>query len=532
MNPANNMFSHYDLSETTRHYSIDYNTILDLTIDDSGNLWTASGLSGVLKFGSDNKILLTLPTLDIRTYDLKLLDFIDSLNITNNALAKLTKVGNNQDLKKEFTLERQTDVMIVAMGEGARTEGMGDFGWLEDSKRDTAWSQINYYNSYYGGGALKNRIRVGIVTLNKGNYTLRYKSDDSHSYGNWNQAPPFDSTLWGIQVFDLSGRDINYYKNMIADNRNRPFINALNVTKVKYQSDGTVLIGTSSGLNKYDVSKNTIENLQENSNTTFASNLKQINDLFVDKNGVIWLATNGGLIKYDQNLKKFNVLDNKDGLPSDYIMAIEEDTYGNLWLSTLNGISKFNKDIRSPIFINYNVKDGLQGYTFAARASFESKSGDIFFAGQNGFNAFRSGNINKKVPKVNITEFKISNELVLPSSINSPLTKSILDTKQIELAYKQNSISFEFTAIQFSRPEKNLYAYRLDGFDKDGWIYDNRRLATYTNLAPGEYVFRVKASNSDGVWNEAGTSIKIKVLPPWWRTIWAYIGYVLLLGDQ
>jgi len=213
-------------------------------------------------------------------------------------------------------------------------------------------------------------------------------------------------------------------------------------------------------------------------------------------------------------------------------VAIEEDTYGNLWLSTLNGIAKFNKDIANPIFINYDVKDGLQGYAFNRRASFKSETGELFFAGQNGFNAFHSSNINKQVPQINISQLKISNEPVFPSSENSPLTKSILETKEIEIAYSQNNISFEFSAIHFSRPEKNQYAYRLDGFDKEGWIYDNRKFASYTNLPPGDYVFRVKGSNGDGVWNETGTSIKIKVLPPWWRTIWAYIGYVFVFAGM
>ena len=140
MNLSNKSFTDYDLSETTKHYSIGYNTISDLSMDDKGNLWIASGLSGVVKFEPENKVKLIIPTLDVRTYDLKLLGFIDSLNETNNALAKLTKVGNDQDLKKEFKLEKQTNVMIVAVGEGARVEGMADYGWLQDSKRDTAWS--------------------------------------------------------------------------------------------------------------------------------------------------------------------------------------------------------------------------------------------------------------------------------------------------------------------------------------------------------------------------------------------------------
>ena len=165
-------------------------------------------------------------------------------------------------------------------------------------------------------------------------------------------------------------------------------------------------------------------------------NLRQINDIFVDKDRVAWLATNGGLIKYDQPANNFHILYDKDGLPSNYIMAVEEDTYGNLWLSTLNGISKFNKDIQNPIFINYDIKDGLQGYAFNTRAAFRSESGDLFFAGQNGFNTFHSSNINNQLPKINITELKISNELITPSSENSPLTKSILDTKQLELTFQ------------------------------------------------------------------------------------------------
>ena len=250
----------------------------------------------------------------------------------------------------------------------------------------------------------------------------------------------------------------------------------------------------------------------------------------VDKDKVAWIATNGGLIKYDQQPNKFEILSDKDGLPSNYTNAIEEDIYGNLWLSTLNGISKFNKDTDHPIFINYDVRDGLQGYAFNNRASFRSESGELYFAGQNGINTFHSSNINKQLPQIEITQLKISNKLVTPSSENSPLTKSILDTKNIELAYSQNSISFDFTAIHFSRPEKNQYAYMLEGFDKNGWIYDNRRFATYTNLSPGDYVFRVKGSNGDGVWDETGTAINIKVLAPWWRTIWAYLGYVLCFG--
>ena len=419
--------------------------------------------------------------------------------------------------------------MIVSVGEGDPRAGgtMFDYGFLMNSKKDTVWKNPGYFKTFYISGATKNRISVDVLKLEKGSYTLRYVSDDSHSYGKWNQPPPIDSTWWGVQVFDLANSNVNYYKSLVAESESKPFINADFITKVEYQNDGSVLIGSFGGLFKYDIRKNTVDDLFTGNNSKLNQNIKSVEDLFVDKDKHVWLATDGGLLRYNQKTKQTKILYDKDGLPSNYILAIEEDTYGNLWLSTLNGISKFNEDADHPIFINYDVKDGLQGYTFNRQASFESQAGDLYFAGQNGFNVFHSSNINKQVPIIAITQLKISNEPVYPTSENSPLTKSILDTKNLELSYGQNNISFEFSAIHFSRPEKNQYAYKLDGFDK-GWIYDNRKFASYTNLPPGNYIFRVIGSNGDGVWNKVGASINIKVLPPWWRTWWAYTLYVLV----
>ena len=530
MNLSSNTFTNFDLRDNTKFTLINYGNIFDLSMDDYGNLWITSNMAGLVKFDTKSKTKQFIPTQEARTYDLNLVTAIDSLTKNKYALAGLTEVGDYQKLKKDFSLPNQADVMIVSVGEGLPSAGMVDYGWLQDSKSDTLWANNNYLKSFYIGGDFKNRIYAGIVSLKKGNYTLKYISDDSHSYGKWNADAPIDSALWGIQVFNLSGSDVNYYKSLISSSENHPFINSRFVRKVEYQNDGSVLIGTNTGLSKFDIRKNSVEFLQNDSKIFRSPNLQQINDIYVDKDRAAWIATNGGLIKYDQQVNTFEILYDKDGLPSNYIMAIEEDSYGNLWLSTLNGISKFNKDIQHPIFINYDVKDGLQGYAFTNQASFRSESGDLFFAGQNGFNTFHSSNINTQLPKINITQLKISNELVTAASENSPLNKSILDTKYIELAYGQNSVSFEFSAIHFSRPEKNQYAYMLEGFDKNGWIYDNRKFAMYTNLPPGEYVFKVKGANGDGIWNEAGASINIKVLAPWWSTFWAYIGYAFVLG--
>ena len=140
--------------------SLDYGNIRSLTMDDYGNLWIASGITGLVKFDTKSKTQQFIPTFAARTYDLKLLSFIDSLNSKNNSICKLTEIGDFQDLKKEFTIEKQNEVMIVSVGEGLQANGMLDYGWLQDAKSDTVWSQINFNNSFYLSGATKNRITL------------------------------------------------------------------------------------------------------------------------------------------------------------------------------------------------------------------------------------------------------------------------------------------------------------------------------------------------------------------------------------
>ena len=264
-NLANNSFTNYDLIDKTKHYTVDYNNIFSFSLDDYGNLWTASNLTGVAKFDTKNKTKQFIPSFEARTYDVNLFNLIESFNNDKNNLAKITQVGDYQDLTKEFNLQKQTEVMIVSVGEGLAANGMLDYGWLQNVGSDTIWSQLDYQKSFYLSGDYKNRITIGLITLKEGNYKLRYLSDDSHSYGKWNADAPIDSSLWGIQVFDLTGSDIGYYKGLISASENKPYINSRLVRKVEYQNDGTVLIGTTTGLSKYDIRKNSVEYLQDDS---------------------------------------------------------------------------------------------------------------------------------------------------------------------------------------------------------------------------------------------------------------------------
>ena len=280
MNLLNNTFTNYDLSDNSKYLKVNYNNVYDLSMDDYGDLWIAANQTGVVKFDTKNKTRQFIPTIATRTYNLNLFNIVDSLAKNEYAVAKLVEVGDSQNLKKEFNLQKQTDVMIVSVGEGEASPGMMDYGWLQDSNLDTIWIDNDYAKSFYVGGAYKNRIHIGILSLKKGNYTLRYISDEGHSYGKWNADPPIDSTLWGIQVFDLTGSDVNYYKSLLSSSENQPFINSEFARKVEYQNDGSVLIGTNSGLYKYDIRKKSVESLQSDSKIFESQNLIEINDVF------------------------------------------------------------------------------------------------------------------------------------------------------------------------------------------------------------------------------------------------------------
>jgi len=209
-------------------------------------------------------------------------------------------------------------------------------------------------------------------------------------------------------------------------------------------------------------------------------------------------------------------------------MGILEDEKGNLWLSTFRGLSRFNPE--NETFTNYTPDDGLQSWEFNSTVAFKSKDGRMFFGGANGFNAFYPDQIkdNPYLPPVVVTDFKIFNQS-LSIGDESVMQKSIFESNEITLSYKELVFTLEFAALNYISPEKNRYAYKMEGFDED-WRYvgSGRRFATYTHLDPGVYKFRVKAANNDGLWNEKETVVTIVITPPWWKTR-AFLGSIVLL---
>jgi signal transduction histidine kinase/ligand-binding sensor domain-containing protein len=323
--------------------------------------------------------------------------------------------------------------------------------------------------------------------------------------------------------FPLPVRDNNEYPDFVQ-------------SAVK-DSSGSIWLASTQGLLRFDLAslKWRVYKNQLNDSTSLSSNA--VFSLCLDPaqpRKYIWAGTSGGgLNRMDMltgNCIRYTV---KDGLPNNVIYGILPDEDGNLWMSTNKGLSCFNP--RKKSFRNFDYRDGLQSNEFNRRAYYRARDGRLFFGGVNGLNYFYPREIlnNTTVPQVVITGLKIGNQPVPVQPKGSPLTKVIFLTKKLTLPYEENIISFGFAAMDFTDPEKNTYRYKLQGFDKDWISSGTAHNATYTNLDPGSYTFWVRGSNSDGTWNEKGTSIQLIILPPWYMTWWfrtALAIAVLLIG--
>ncbi len=262
--------------------------------------------------------------------------------------------------------------------------------------------------------------------------------------------------------------------------------------------------------------------------TRYALPLGAPQSFLLDSQGNVWIGTDsGGLycLGPDRQTRRRYTLE--DGLPSDNVGSILEDDQGNVWVGTTRGVARILDGTRvpsKPHVLRFDVRDGLQGTEFKRGAAFRSAKGEMFFGGQQGFNFFFPKLIqtNPHVPPVVLTNLQLFNQNVTVGEPGSPLaTSTITEAKGLTLSYRDSVVTFEFAALDFVQPAKNQYRYKLEGFDANWNEVGTRRLATYTNLPPGSYTLRVAGSNNDGVWNDEGARLAVRVVPPFWRT-WAF----------
>jgi len=326
----------------------------------------------------------------------------------------------------------------------------------------------------------------------------------------------------GISYYDRNRKTfINYTpeNSNLSDN----FVKVIAV-----DSYGNLWVGGALGLNLFNPETETFIIYKHDENNDKSLSKGYVLSILEAGDSTLWIGTTGGLNKFDRKKQSFTHYYVKDGLPNDVIKGIREDEQGNLWLSTNRGLSKFNPE--TEIFENYDTSDGLQDNEFYQCSHYKSSDGEIFFGGVNGFNAFFPKDIiyNPEIPPIVITDFQIFNKPVGIGK-DSPLQVHISEAKKINLSYKHSVFSFEFAALNYISSNKNQYSYKLDGFDPDWNYVGTKHTATYTNLDPGEYVFRVKGSNNNGRWNEEGTSIRVIIHPPWWKTKFAYALYMFAI---
>jgi len=329
-----------------------------------------------------------------------------------------------------------------------------------------------------------------------------------------------DSVIW-VAVFggglnklsfeinsDVSTPEVTVYKNdpsilnSISDNR---------IYNIFKNSNGELWIGTyGGGLNKMNTTEGSFINYKNDPKKTNTLSDNKVLVIFEDSKKTMWIGTSGGgLNKFSRETKKFTRYSQKHGLTSSVVYGILEDNSNNLWLSTDNGIFKF--DLLNKSFTHFNIEDGLQSLEFNGGSYFKGKDGQMYFGGINGLNYFYPDSIgtNMFVPPIVITSIS-----VLTNQLKG-------EVSEIILSYNENFISFEFSALDYSNPKNNQYAFMLEGLDNK-WKYVDaeHRVANYINLPAGEYIFHVTGTNTDGLWNKSGTSIKLMITPPFWLTWW------------
>ncbi|WP_310586119.1 hybrid sensor histidine kinase/response regulator [Telluribacter humicola] len=293
---------------------------------------------------------------------------------------------------------------------------------------------------------------------------------------------------------------------------------------------GQLWVGTyGGGLNLYHPKTETFTQFLHNESQPNSLSNNLVNCIFEDSKGRLWIGTNDGLNLFNPKSRSFTIYEENSGLANHVIQAIQEDSHGILWLSTNKGLSRFDPTTRA--FRNYGISDGLQGNSFNRNSAFRNKNGELFFGGLNGLNSFHPDSLkdNQFEPPVYFTNFQIFNKPVAIGDKDGVLKEHITEAKEITLSYRQSVFSIEFAALNYSQPEKNQYAYLLENFDEHWNHVGGKRTATYTNLDPGEYTLKVKASNNDGIWNPTGASIRIIITPPFWHTWWFRILVVILV---
>lgn len=338
----------------------------------------------------------------------------------------------------------------------------------------------------------------------------------------------------GFNVFDAKKQSFTHYVYNSRENA----IHSNYVSRMLVDTRKNLWVVTSYGVDVLQHKTNQFIHHIHDEKNPYSLISNNTNNIMEDSYGLIWVSTRGGIGIFDYKTGRFTNISKLDGLPDNTVIDMQEYDKNNVWVSTMNGISDIVVDRNGAglkfHFVNYNETEGLQGREFTENSSLKTREGELLFGGGNGFNLFKPSNLhtNTTIPKLVFTNFQVFNQSVeVGEKINGRviLPQSITNSNSLTLKYNDNVFDLEFAALNYFNPGKVKYQYMMEGFDK-GWINaDNQiRKATYTNLDPADYVFKVRASSNEN-WSDSVLTLNIKILPPFWKTAWAYILYGLLI---
>ena len=362
---------------------------------------------------------------------------------------------------------------------------------------------------------------------------FRYKADSTYSISSNAVLSLYEDTagiLWvgthnGLNRYDPgTGR----FRLFLHDPSQPNSLSDNVVWDIMEGRDGHLWLATNGGLNRFDRDSGRFWHYLHDPSNPGSLSYNAVRSVYEDSRGRIWAGTRDGLNRLLPEEETFVSYHMEDGLPSDIVYGILEDEKGQIWVSTTRGLSCLDPDTED--FRNFDVQDGLQSSSFNVGAYWKSPfTGMLFFGGDNGFNAFYPEDIqvDSVPPPVVITTI----QAFRPGEQEpSRLIRAVSQEEALRFSYRDNILTFEFAALSFSKPEKNRYAYQLEGLD-DRWVaMGGEHKVAFTNLSPGVYTFRVKGSNGDGVWNEKGTAVQFTIIPPWWQSLWAKGLYLLVLS--
>jgi len=505
-NISNDKFTTY-INSPADITSLAGSSVRAVLVDDLGTLWAAASSAGISKYDK------SLSLFQVYRYLYGDKRGLSGREVTSFADANDGNIWVGTDGGGLNLFNTKTNTFSYYMYRDGVKGGISANNVLTLFKSRTG--NRLWIGSYSGGLDLFDINKNAFTNFKKGNGAGQLSDDRVFAL-----MEDSKNNLWigtnggGVNILDASLKKVTVLRSNFNDQKTI----SNDVIRCFYEdSNGDIWIGTyNAGISIYHPATKTVTRLNK-ANSGLPNNI--VFAINHDQYGTVWVATGGGLSKFDRTKNQFKTYTTQNGLANNNINTIVPEG-GYLWLSTNNGLTCF--DVKRGIFKNFNQKNGLQDHEFKLNAGFKSRAGEIYFGGVNGFNRINPRYItgNQNIPKIVISGFELFNKPQYVGMPGSPLKESISDTRSITLTHKQSIFTFEFAALNYTVPGENEYAYMLEGFETDWSYVGNRHRATYTNLNPGTYMFRVKAANNDGVWNEKGVAIEVIILPPFWLTWW------------